>query len=130
MTERKLTAKELKFIEVYSGNATEAARLAGYSGSDNVLSQVGSDNLRKPRIAQAIAKRETRELKPLVANRIQRQEFWSSIMNDSGEEMGYRLKASELLGKSEGDFIERVELDLSASLAERIKAARERAGKQ
>jgi phage terminase small subunit len=54
-----LTGKQLAFIEHYlqCGNATEAARRAGYEGSDNSLAVIGHKNLRKPKIAQLIQRR-------------------------------------------------------------------------
>ena len=54
----KLTPKQRRFVEAYKGNATEAARLAGYSGDDNVLGVTGYDLLRNPKIFHAIAERE------------------------------------------------------------------------
>jgi hypothetical protein len=55
-----LTPKQQKFLEAYLGeanfNATEAARLAGYKGEDNVLAVVGCQNLRKPNIAEELRK--------------------------------------------------------------------------
>ena len=42
--------------------------------------------------------------------------------------MKNRLKAAELLGKSEGDFLERVEMDMTlspASILEQIRGRRE-----
>ena len=38
------------------------------------------------------------------------QVFWSEVMDDETEEMQYRLKSSELLAKSQGGFIENVNL--------------------
>jgi len=50
----RLTLRQQTFVEMYLGqcygNATEAARLAGYSGSDNQLATIGWQNLRKPEI--------------------------------------------------------------------------------
>ena len=36
-------------------------------------------------------------------------ELWSDIARDDEEKTGDRLRATELLGKSQGDFIERTE---------------------
>lgn len=54
-----LTTKQRLFIDHYLVclNATEAARLAGYEGSDNVLAGAGFDNLRKPKIRVEIERR-------------------------------------------------------------------------
>lgn len=107
----KLTAKQQKFVDVYAGNATEAARKAGYDGNEVTLGQVGAENLKKPQIVKAIRDRRDTELAPFIASRIERQAFWTAAMNDDKLKMENRLKASELLGKSEGDFIERVDLN-------------------
>lgn len=108
VSKRQLTAKQRKFIEVYAGNGTEAARLAGYAGNDATLSQVAAENLRKPLVVEAIKSREAKEIRPHLASRADRQAFWAQVMNDAAEQMAYRLKASELLGKSEADFTEKV----------------------
>lgn len=56
-----LSLKQQLFIEAYlgkaMGNATEAARLAGYKGSEGTLGSVGDENLRKPAIAEAVKAR-------------------------------------------------------------------------
>lgn len=110
MKARPLTSKQRKFVEAYAGNGTEAARVAGYRGDENVLAQVARDNLRKPQIAEAIRKRETKETRGAIATRQERQAFWTSVMHDCDEQMFARLKASELLAKSEADFVERHEV--------------------
>ena len=61
-------------------------------------------------ILKAVKEREKANLAGKIANRQARQEFWTCIMNDSMQFMRDRLKASELLGKSEADFKERIEV--------------------
>ena len=46
---------------------------------------------------------------PGILDAIQRQEFWSHIICDDSKDTRDRLRASELLGKAQGDFIERTE---------------------
>ena len=62
----KLTPKQQKFIDYYiqTGNATEAAKLAGYSSK--TAYSIGNENLNKPEIKQAIDER----LKQLESERI------------------------------------------------------------
>ena len=98
---RKLTAKQQRFVEAYDGNAHKAAIAAGYS--EKTADAIGRENLRKPTILAEIKARETVRCTPLIASRAERQQFWSSVMRD-------RLKAAELLGKSEADFVERQEI--------------------
>lgn len=106
---RELTTKQRRFVEAYDGNGVEAARSAGYAGSYSVLNQVACENLQKPAIVKAIQRRQEVEDCRLIADRQQRQRFWSKVMQNDGEDMRARLRASELLGRSEADFIERRE---------------------
>lgn len=107
--DRKLTPRQLKFIEAYSGNGTEAAKLAGYTGDDNTLGVTAHELLRNPKISEAIKNREAKVLKKLTATREERQQFWSETMQADSFEMRDRLRASELLGKSQADFTDKVE---------------------
>ena len=107
MSKDKLTARQRRFVEVYTGNATEAALAAGYS--PKTAHSIGAENLKKPEIMKAIRAREGKRMSKAIATREQRQQFWTDTMNDDGQGMRDRLKASELLGKSEGDFLERLE---------------------
>ena len=117
MSEAKLTEKQRRFVEAYmgaaAGNATEAARIAGYKGNAKTLGVVGSENLAKPCIQEAIEVRTKSD--PAIATREARQRFWTEVMLGRGEhgsefvEMRDRLKASELLGRSQADFVEKIE---------------------
>jgi phage terminase small subunit len=102
----KLNARQQKFVDVYAGNGTDAARKAGYKGTENTLAQCARGLLRNSHIAAAIKARETKEVRPLIADRQARQSFWTEVMKDPDADMKDRLKASELLGKSEADFTE------------------------
>lgn len=64
---RELTDKQMAFCVWYCAgavnmNATEAARRAGYKGSDTTLSSVGSENLTKPLIRAEIDRRLARAM--------------------------------------------------------------------
>lgn len=104
----KLTAKQRRFVEAYTGNATAAAIAAGYS--EKTARFMGHENLTKPYILAEIKARDTIRSTPLIASRAERQQFWSSVMRDKEQQMRDRLKAAELLGKSEADFVERQEI--------------------
>ena len=109
-----MTPKQRKFVEAYTDNATAAALAAGYSPK-TAYSQ-GQRLLKKVEIITAIKKRETKALKPLIATREERQKFWTQMMvNPDAKDMD-KLRASELLGKSEGDFIERREVEVSGRI--------------
>ncbi len=103
-----LTAKQQAFVEAYCGNATEAALRAGYS--PRTAAFIGAENLKKPQIKEAIAERNAPAASARIADRQERQSFWTHVMRDPDEDMRNRLRAAELLGKSECDFAERVEV--------------------
>ena len=120
-----LTPRQRRFVEAYAGNGTEAAIAAGYSPRS--ATEQASRLLNRPAVAEAVRGREAAELEPIIANRRQRQQFWSDTMRDTAEDIKVRLKASELLAKSEGDFLDRVEVTARANLAEKIREGRRRA---
>lgn len=109
----KLTEKQRRFVEAYmgeaKGNATQAARLAGYKGNDVTLSAVGKENLGKPLVIAAVAERVASC--SLVASREELQQIWTRYARgEASDDDKAILKGSELLAKSQGAFIERREL--------------------
>lgn len=102
-----LNSKQKAFAEFYDGNGTEAAVKAGYSAKTAAFQ--ASRLLKNVKVQAIIENRERRESRKRIANRHQRQEFWTGVMDDKKADMKDRLKASELLGKSECDFTDRVE---------------------
>ena len=103
-----LTHKQQAFIDNYSGNATEAAKRSGYS--EATAYSAGQRLLKRPEITEAIRKREQERQAYNIATRERCFEFWTQIMENPDEQTRDRLKASELLAKAEGDFIDRVNL--------------------
>jgi phage terminase small subunit len=100
----KLTKKQKIFADIYDGNAKQAALLAGYSKVS--AHSIGQRLLNNPRIKELIQNRNNKVTAPLIMNRQARQEFWSKVIQDPEQSMGDRLRASELLGRSEADFTE------------------------
>lgn len=100
----QLTTKQQRFVDFYDGNATDAAEKAGYA---HPRSQ-GQRLLTKVDIQNAIKKREQKRNDPAIATREDRQRFWTNVMANDDEDMKNRLKASELLGRSEADFTDNV----------------------
>lgn len=111
-----LTPRQRKFVEVFEGNATAAARKAGYTGSDAALGKSGFDLLRNPKVQAALAERDSKS--DHIATREERQRFWTRTMQNPGVEYRDRLKASELLGRSNADFVEKMIHEAGAGLAE------------
>ncbi len=127
----KLTPKQQAFVDAYDGNGTAAARAAGYSGSDATLAQVASENLRKPEVLAAIQARSQvssqvrRDIAKAthIASRAERQAFWTQVMIDGSQKMSDRLKAAELLGRSEADFTEKLMVQGKLTLEQLVEAA-------
>ena len=102
----KLTPKQKKFCEYYiqSGNATDAARKAGYSKKS--AEAIGLENLGKPRISAYIAERVADQDKKRVADADEVLRFYSAVMRgEVKDQFGLdasltdRLKAGDALMK-------------------------------
>lgn len=104
MSEKRLTVKQKRFCEEYikSGNATEAARQAGYR-QPNVQ---GPQNLVKLSISNYLAERMMPREKSLIASADEVLQFYSKVMRGEIEDRGGvetsvndRLKAADALQK-------------------------------
>ncbi len=65
----------------------------------------------RPDVIAAIAEIEaevSEESNVKVKTRIERQGFWSAMMDDTAANRADKLRASELLGRSEADFTDNV----------------------
>lgn len=121
--EKKLTNKQLTFIDAYLGeakmNAAQAARIAGYKHPETQ----GAENLRKlrPYIDEVMNKRHSNA----IATQEEIQKFFTSVLrgevkeevvSNSGKILEVpastkdRLKAAECMGRAYGMFTERKEI--------------------
>ena len=97
-----LTRKQQSFVNVYAGHIRESAKEAGISYA------YGRELILKAHIVAAIRLREKKEVRPdMILNRLERQAFWSTVVRDQYQDMRDRLRASELLARSEADFLPR-----------------------
>lgn len=96
-----MTPRQKAFADYYiqTGNASEAARKAGYS--EKTANCIGSENLTKPEVANYIAERMGAQDKKRVADADEVMRFYSAVIR----------------GEVKDQF------GLDASLADRIKAA-------
>lgn len=76
----ELTPKQKAFADYYleTGNATEAAKRAGYS--ENSAKQIGTENLSKPSISQYIAERQKQVEDSRIADISEVLQFFTSVM--------------------------------------------------
>lgn len=111
-----LNPKQQKWAEHYAatGNALKSAIAAGYSAK-SARSQ--SDRmLKNAEVMRYVAQLAQPAQNARIATAEERQAFWTDVMygrvkDDEGNapRMSDRLKASELLGKAQADFVDRVE---------------------
>lgn len=100
-----LTPKQKAFAEYYIelGNATEAARRAGYKGNTKTLTVVASENLAKPCISEYIAELVKPRDEKRIATADEVMQFFSDVMQ----------------GKIKDQF------GIDASLSDRLNAGKE-----
>lgn len=125
-----LTPKQKAFCETYvlnHGNATAAARQAGYNSEDNALSVVAFENLRKPNLIAEIerlrkeigqefivsAEEIVGGLREVAKRALEAEEVFDRDGSATGvfqSDLSAANRALELLGKTVGLFVDRREL--------------------
>ena len=110
ITSTGLTIKQQAFVDAYQGNIKDAAVIAGLSEGycARLMMDVMKRNAEPSALAvqAAIRARQAPERAVRVKTRQQRQEYWSNMIDDPEASEAGKLRASELLGKSEGDFLD------------------------
>ena len=110
----KLTPKQERWIDEYlkCNDYTTASRRAGYNGSNDVLKNIGYQNSlkfkdlitdRRKELSKSLKKKTIASLEEIF-------EFWTDTFNNEDIKQADRLKASELLAKAKGGFVEKVEV--------------------
>ncbi len=121
-----LTHKQALFVEGYigpaKGNATKAARMAGYQGTNHSLEVTGSKLLRNGEVASRVQGRvaevamsadEVLELLAEVARLP--TEYFATLGRDAKMTMGDKVRALELLGKYHKLWVDKtVDVNLNA----------------
>lgn len=116
--DNKLTPKQRAFADYYieTGNATEAARRAGYKGKN--INRIASENLSKLDIKQYIDERLSKIEDERIAKGEEVLQYLTRVMRgEEKDQFGLdaslqdRTKAAELLGKRYRLFTEKVELE-------------------
>ncbi len=110
-----LTPRQKKFCDEYMlcGNATQAAVKAGYS--EKYAGQNADKLLKNTNVREYLSYFQKKVEQKTIKSVEEVQQWWSSIMDNAEEATKDRLKASELLVKSKGGFMDRVELSRKAS---------------
>ena len=112
----KLSKKQQLWIDEYikTNDYTTASRNAGYKGNNNSLRQIGYENSK--RFKELIDARRQELYEKMTTDNIAELEdifkFWTKTFQDDDEKMQDRIKASELLAKAKGGFIEKKEVKI------------------
>ena len=125
--ENGLTELQAKLVDLYDGDVKSTAELAGCSPQYAHRLLTGGESGCVTRALKARLEKE--RLEGLVADRIERMAFWTTIMRGAvTEETKDRLKASELLGKAFMDFVDKhiVESKVDATVSATIRGIDER----
>lgn len=109
MPKRELSLKQTKWLEAYlrTGNATEAARQAGYEGSDEVLASIGWENLRKLEIKKRVEAR-------LAESQVSANEVIGTLVSQMRADIteiltpGGHLDIEMIRGKSLGHLLRKI----------------------
>lgn len=109
LSEIKLNERQRRFADEYiiCGVAETAALKAGYSekyarsDAHKLLAHTG--------IKEIIDKRNKLLESKKIATMQEVREFWTTVIRDEDTDMKDRIKVSELIGKSNGEFLDRVE---------------------
>lgn len=119
----KLTPKQEKFCELYAslGNATEAAKQAGYSSKTAYA--IGTENLKKLEIQKRLEELTRKRKEARIADAEEVLTFFSDVMRDGKVQAKDRLRAAENLAKRMGLDKERRE-DAGEALDDFIGAVR------
>ena len=106
MADEKLTPKQKRFCEEYlkSGNATDAAKKAGYK--ETSCRVIAAENLSKPAISAYIKRRLDEQEAAQVADANEVLQFYSAVMRGEVKDqfgmdasLSDRLKAADSLAK-------------------------------
>jgi len=105
----RLTQRQLLFVEHYlaSGNATEAAKSAGYSGNRATLGAIGGENLKKPVVADEIKRRqaEIRERSAITLEQ-KRLKLWEIAQRCKADRPDLAIRAIHELNVMDGYIAE------------------------
>lgn len=133
---RGLTEKQRRFVEAYTGpaqgNATAAARAAGYSGDDRALAVRGAETVRNRKVADAIAEMTAAVRKAAIMTAEERQTWLTSVVNgevpdsvlvdgvpmEAPAKLKDRLTASEQLSKMQGSYTEKREVEHTGAVVQ------------
>lgn len=143
MAKTELTPKQKAFVSAYvaTGNATEAARRAGYSGNDKTLQVMGAKNISNAMVKQAIEARQKKRSERLELA----EDYELSIATDLIDKLkddlyddegrlnrglaDTLLKATDLAAKLRGKYVFKQEIKVAGDVSSRLEELLDDAGR-
>lgn len=112
MANGRLTERQLEYSRLVAGGMPEedAYFKAGYSQTNK--SKLLKDLRNNKRVCEQIKYYKNTERNEVVADKLQREKFWTEIMFDPSWPASVRLEASKLLGKAQGDFVVKKQIEI------------------
>ena len=128
-------------MDAYAGDEIQAMRIAGFNGTDRHLRSKAEKMLQNPMIQDAIKHRDffVDKSKKAKMDREELQNFWSDIARNNDpyaiEEFDpvtnvpkpkenipiqARLKASEMVGKSDGMFVDKLDVSGNVTITDLV----------
>ena len=122
----KLSERERRFVDAFmgdaAGNATKAARLAGYANT--TAEKQASRLLGKVGVQRAIAARAQRQEAKTIADAMERDRTLSAIARDTSADAHDRIAAIREMNKCSGRHSIKHVLDVTETLSQIIAASR------
>lgn len=103
-----LTPREQDFANAYRGNSSQAALDAGCTPRS--APTMGYRMFRQPNVRAEIDRQVRERSKAAIVSRDEMQQFFSATIRDDKLPLRERLHAAQLLGKTRGDFSEKLEV--------------------
>lgn len=114
----KLTPKQQAFADYYiqTGNATESYKKAYPSCKKDDTARANASRLLTNANVVAYIEEKQKDIdSKRTADMVEVREFWANAMRNSENSMKDRLKASELIARTSGAFLEKVEVNANVS---------------
>lgn len=114
----KLTPKQQAFADYYiqTGNATESYKRAYPScKKDDTARANASRLLTNANVVGYVAEKQKELESNRMADMEEVREFWTEAMRNSENNMKDRLKASELIARTSGAFLEKIDVNANVT---------------
>lgn len=109
-TKHKLSVMQAKFVLAFTGNASAAARVAGYANPG----VAGCKLLKLDKVIRALDRLTDRDSASMDGRKLLTRNdlmlIWSELASDPEATWKHRLKAMDSLAKSQGIFIDRSQI--------------------